>query len=252
MTRTGSDQPGEWHKGYFGSFEDLKQLDDIPIDAVIHLAAVTGGCIEREGILVNVEGTRCLLRYAAERGCRRFILASSIAIVGSEDKDFLPTRLPMTEDEPCADRHGYGFSKYLMEEVSKYHSRQFPDSRVFNLRLGGLRPSGADIHPRKHGPPRAWWFTGLGMLSVHDAVVAIELALDADTEPGVHTYFIAPPKAPTLTPVHELIERAYGPDAVDTSHYRQPGHELDAIYSIDKARRELGYDPKDLPEWMGA
>ena len=37
-------------------------------DIVIHLAAVIGGCQERDGILVNVEGTRCLMRYSMDRG----------------------------------------------------------------------------------------------------------------------------------------------------------------------------------------
>jgi len=250
ITRGGSSGGAQSFKGYFGSFEDLRQLDNIKMDAVVHLAAVTGGCLERDGIIVNCEGTRCLMRYAAEHGCRRFVLASSIAIVGSENKDFVPTQLPMTEDEPCVDKHGYGFSKHLMEEVSHYHSRQFPENIIFNLRLGGLKPSGADITPREPGPPSNWWFTTLGQLSVHDAIDAIRLSLDSGLGPGVHTYWIAPPKAPTLTPVHELVEQAFGPDAVDLSHYKQPGHELDPIYSIEKARRELGWEPKDLPDWM--
>ena len=39
-----------WIRGDFGSFEDLQRLDDNPIDVVIHLGAVTGGCLERDGI----------------------------------------------------------------------------------------------------------------------------------------------------------------------------------------------------------
>jgi UDP-glucose 4-epimerase len=248
-----SRQEGDgWIRGDFGAFEDLRQLDDTPLDAVIHLAAVTGGCIEREGMLVNVEGTRCLLRYAAERGCRRFVLASSIAVVGTQNADFMPTRLPITEDEPCVDRHGYGFSKHLMEEVAAYHVRQSPDSRVFSLRFGGVRPGAADVRPKEHGPPRSWWFNGFAVLSVKDVVQAVALALASDLDPGVHTYFIGPPRSATRTPVHELIERAFGADAADTAHYRQPGHELDAVFSIEAARRELGYEPVDLPDWMEA
>ena len=71
-----------WIQGDFGSYEDLRQLDDNAIDAVIHLAAVTGGCRERDGLLVNVEGSRCLMRYLIDSGCRKFIMASSIAAVG--------------------------------------------------------------------------------------------------------------------------------------------------------------------------
>ncbi len=72
-----------WIRGEFGSFEDLRQLDDEAIDAVIHLAAAKGrGSSERDKVLVNVEGTRCLMRYLIDRGCKKFVLASSIAAVG--------------------------------------------------------------------------------------------------------------------------------------------------------------------------
>ncbi|MDE2798368.1 MAG: NAD(P)-dependent oxidoreductase, partial [Gemmatimonadota bacterium] len=71
--------------GEFGSFEDLQQLNDEAIDVVIHLAAVTGGCSERDALIVNVEGTRCLMRYLMDRGCRKFVMASSIAAVGMQN-----------------------------------------------------------------------------------------------------------------------------------------------------------------------
>src|SRR5579862_2482219 len=66
-----------WIRGEFGSFEDLRRLDRYTIDVVIHLGAVTGGCSERDGLLVNVEGSRCLMRYLIDRGCRKFVMASS-------------------------------------------------------------------------------------------------------------------------------------------------------------------------------
>jgi hypothetical protein len=44
-----------WVRGDFAVFEDLRLLDCYPIDVVVHLGAVTGGCLERDGIMVNVE-----------------------------------------------------------------------------------------------------------------------------------------------------------------------------------------------------
>ena len=79
-----------WVQGEFGSFEDLARLDDRSIDTVVHLASVTGGCSERDGILVNVEGTRCLMRYLIDRGCRKFVMASSIAAVGFQSPAIPP------------------------------------------------------------------------------------------------------------------------------------------------------------------
>ena len=85
----------------------------------LSLAAVTGGCLERDGILVNVEGTRCLMRYGMDRGVHKYALASSIAAVGFQRVQFRPLQLPIPDEHPCLDRDGYGVSKYLMEEVKK-------------------------------------------------------------------------------------------------------------------------------------
>ena len=108
-----------WVRGDFSSLEDLRRLDGKAIDVVVHLAAVTGGCTERDGILVNVEGTRCLMRYLMDRGCRKFVMASSIAAIGIQSAEFRPLQLPIPDEHPCLDRDGYGLSKYLMEEITR-------------------------------------------------------------------------------------------------------------------------------------
>ena len=127
-----------WVRGDFSSFEDLRQLDGKGIDVAIHLGAVTGGCSERDGILVNVEGTRCLMRYLLDRDCTKFVMASSIAAVGMQTSRFRPLHVPIPDDHPCLDRDGYGFSKYLMEEVTKYYHRQNEQLDVINLRLASV------------------------------------------------------------------------------------------------------------------
>ena len=76
-----------WIRGNFGSFEDLRRLDQKPVDVVIHLAAVTGGCAERDGMLVNVEGTRCLMRYLIDHGCTKFVMASFYCRRGLPEHD---------------------------------------------------------------------------------------------------------------------------------------------------------------------
>ena len=107
-------------KGAFDRFEDLRKLDEFSFDAAVHLAAVTGGCSEEDGLSVNVLGTRRLYRYLLDRGCRQFITASSIAAVGSLHEDFYPLELPMPDQHPCLALDAYGFSKSLVEELSLY------------------------------------------------------------------------------------------------------------------------------------
>ena len=152
LSRASPGQGDTWIKGSFAHFEDLRQLDDHAIEAVIHLGAVTGGGPERDGILVNVEGTRCLMRYLADRGCRKFVMASSIAAVGMQSQAFRPITVPVPDEHPCLDRDGYGLSKYLMEEVTRYLQRQFSEIDVINLRLSSVRSDDDLPPPRTIGP----------------------------------------------------------------------------------------------------
>ena len=122
-------------RGEFHSFEDLRQLDGFAIECVVHLAAATGGSTEEDALNTNVVGSRRLLRYALDRGCRKFVMASSIAAVGCLDANFVPLAVPIPDDHPCLATDAYGLSKALMEEITRYFQRVVPDSDFINLRL---------------------------------------------------------------------------------------------------------------------
>ncbi|MFA9480487.1 NAD-dependent epimerase/dehydratase family protein, partial [Phycisphaerales bacterium AB-hyl4] len=170
MSRRGADLDVASVQGDFARFEDLRQLDRYEIEAVVHLGAVTGGCSEHDAMAVNVEGTRCLMRYLIDRGCRRFVLASSIAAVGLQSPDFRPRSFPIADEHPCDDRHGYGFSKYLMEEVTRYFHRQNPQIDATNLRLAAIYPDGKPPETEPDCTPGPWALAGLTQMSLRDAV----------------------------------------------------------------------------------
>jgi nucleoside-diphosphate-sugar epimerase len=236
-----------WIRGEFGSFEDLRAFDKYQVDAVIHLAAVTGGCLERDGVLVNVEGTRCLMRYFMDRGCRKFVMASSIAAVGMQSVRFRPVQVPIPDEHPCLDRDGYGLSKYLMEEITKYHHRQQDDLDVINLRL-------ASIVPDENMPPLArareitqWALGGITIMALSDTLRAFQLALEAPLQPGVRILNTVCPVAWVADPVADILQGWWGDD-VDLSYFRQPGHEFDSVYDSSRIRKELGFTAKILPK----
>lgn len=238
-----------WIRGEFGSFEDLRQLDGTAIDALIHLGAVTGGGAQREQMLVNVEGTRCLMRYLADRGCRKFVLASSIAAVGMQSIQFRPLQLPMPDDHPCLDRDGYGFSKYLMEEVSRYCQRQNPEMDVINLRLSSVCPDEKRPKPGGVRPLGEWAAGSLTVMTLRDAVRAFTLAVEAPHQPGVRTMNAAGPKAWASAPVAEILSH-WWPE-VDVSYFQQPGNEFNSVYDVSRIQQELGFVAEDLPEVSG-
>lgn len=229
-----------WIRGNFGSFEDLRRLDQKPVDVVIHLAAVTGGCAERDGMLVNVEGTRCLMRYLIDRGCTKFVMASSIAAVGFQSTMFRPCQVPIPDEHPCLDRNGYGFSKYLMEEVSKYHHRQNPEIDVINLRLSSVCPDESMPPLQGPAPLTKWGLGGITIMALSDAARAFTMAAEAPYKSGVRIMNAAGPKAWVAIPVAEVLRNWWGSD-VNLSHFEKPGHEYDCVYDINLIKTEIGF-----------
>lgn len=234
-------------RGNFDAFEDLRQLDGYQFDAVVHLAAVTGGCLERDGILVNVEGTRCLMRYLMDRGCRKFVMASSIAAVGFQNVKFRPLCVPIPDEHPCLDRDGYGLSKFLMEEITKYYQRQNDALDVINLRLSTVAPDDRMPPPRKAGPLGPWALGSITLMALSDAVRAFSLAAEAPYRPGVRIMNAAGPKAWVANPVADVL-RAWWGDDVDVSHFEQPGHAYDSVFDVRRIEETLGFVAERLPE----
>ena len=237
-------------RGDFGSFEDLRQLDQHSIDVVIHLAAVTGGCLERDGILVNVEGTRCLMRYLMDRGCKKFVMASSIAAVGFQNVKFRPVQLPIPDEHPCLDRDGYGLSKYLMEEVTRYYQRQDATLDVINLRLSSVRPDENPGQPAGVRPLGPWALGGITVMVLADAVRAFTLAAEAPHKPGVRILNATAANAWASAPTATILRNWWG-SAVDLSYFEQPGHEYASAYDVSAIERELGFTATATLQFLG-
>ena len=233
-------------EGDFTSPDDLRRLDPHPVDALVHLAAVTGGCSEEDGIRVNVLGTHRLLRYLIDRGCRKFVLASSIAAVGFQSVKFRPLRLPMPDEHPCLDRDGYGLSKYLMEEVLRYLCRQNEGLDIIAVRLASILPDDAVPRPRKAGPITPWAIGSLSVMYASDAVRCFTVAAGAPFQPGLRIMNAVGAQACAGDTVPEILRAWYGSDAdrIDLSHYERPGHERDPLYDISRIRQEIGFVPE--------
>jgi len=239
-------------RGDFASPEGRRLLDPYEIEAVIHLAAVTGGGTETEQLRVNVLGTHGLMRYGLERGCRKFVLASSIAAVGMQNVRFRPLQVPIPDEHPCLDRDGYGFSKYLMEEVARYLVRQNEELDVIALRLATILPEEAKPIPRKPGPVYPWALGSITLMYLSDAVRCLTLAAEAAYKPGIRILNAVGSEACVEPTVPDVLRGWWGPDAetLDLSWYERPGHERDAVYDTRRIAEELGFIParRVLPE----
>ena len=233
-----------------GDFSDPQELHKLDphgnIDILIHLAAVIGGCPEEDCLRVNVIGTHHLLRYLIDRGCTKFVLASSIAAVGMQSVNFRPLQLPMPDEHPCLDRDGYGFSKYMMEEVTRYLSRQNEDLDFINLRLASIAPDDRQLTPCQPGPVPEWSMGRISIMHLSDTVRCLIAAAQAPRKPGVRILNAVGTKSCSAVPVPELMRAWYGSDAdaLDLSHYERPGHERDPVYDITRIRKELDFEPQ--------
>jgi len=232
----------EYVQGEFHCVEDLQKLNEYDISCVVHLAAATGGCSEEDGLTVNVLGTQRLLRYAIDRGCRKFVMASSIAAVGGLNDLFVPVQLPILDEHPCLARDAYGFSKAMMEEVTRYFQRITPDADFINLRLGAVAGTPPTVFSADNPPPGIP-FVILGHVMLDDVLRAFDAAINAEIQPGVRVFNVVGMDTNCSDPVPDVLRAALGEriDGLDLSWYDTPGHEYDPIYSMDSIRQGLGF-----------
>lgn len=234
-------------QGDFASFEDLRQLDEYSIGGLIHLAAETGNGTEEGCLSTNVLGTRRLLRYLIDKGCRKFVMASSIAAAGCLQAGFIPQQVPVDDDHPCQARDAYGFSKAMMEELTQHMHRVHEDTDFTNLRLGVVvdEAKWEPLHITTETPLGAP-FAELVRVMKNDVLAAIEAAVLALQRPGVRNYNVVGPDATCDDKVADML-RAYfkeRADELDLSFYAQPGQEHAALYAMSKIKAELGFTPQ--------
>ena len=165
--------------------------------------------------MVNGEGSRCLMRYLIDRGCRKFVMASSIAAVGCQSVRFRPEVLPIPDEHPCYDLYGYGFSKFIMEEITKYHWRQNPEIDVVNIRLCSvMRDEVRRRKPEGVRPILEWTVGNVTCMLLSDAIRAFSLAALGPVKPGVRILNTAAERiwatVPTAEFPRELVGRRFG------------------------------------------
>ncbi|MBM3522808.1 MAG: NAD(P)-dependent oxidoreductase [Alphaproteobacteria bacterium] len=236
--------------GDFASFEDLRKLDDERIDALVHLASEVGGTTEEAGLSVNVLGARRLIRYLADRGCTRFVMASSIAATGCLAREFVPECLPIDDRHACLARDAYGLSKHMAESLADYFARIVPGACFVSLRFG-LAMERVQ-RGRGHVPwvtlaePPALPFLYMGYVALDDMVDGILAALAAPGRPGSHVYNLVGPDMRCTDRVADVLRASLGARAatLDLARYEALGRHAPPLYAIDALKHDLGFEPR--------
>lgn len=247
------------------------------VETVIHLAAyytILGKPELYEKI--TVEGTRNLLEACLRNGVRRFIYCSTTEVIGPVEEP------PGNEDSPPNPPLEYGRSKLRTETLVKEYATKGLDYTI--LRLSGLYgPGNVDdvaywfitSFAKNSLPTRFIVGSGKSLIQfthVKDAAWAFMLALEKPETASKQTYIIADRKGYSYAEVYAMLAeicdrrppRMHVPPflakimiAPVEALNRIRGRESfmwhlstvdtvtqDRCYSIEKAARELGFNPQ--------
>ena len=208
-------------------------------DAVVHLAAIPAPGLKPDELTFRVNTTSTYNVFAAAQllGLRRVVWASSETTLGLPFERELPRYAPIDEEHPLLPESSYALSKVVSEEMARQFSRWSGTPHV------GLRFSNV-MEPHDYERFPGFWddvqlrrWNLWGYVDARDVAQSCRLALDADLS-GAEAFIIAAADTVMNRPSADLMAEAY-PDV----ELRGGVGEFGTLLSIEKARRQLGYEP---------
>jgi NAD(P)H dehydrogenase (quinone) len=243
------------------------------LDAAVHLAGTLGWCSIEQAVDANLAGSRRFVQAALDRGCRRIIVASSVACVGTEAPSYPPSKLPMAVDHPYeGGPWPYAFSKYAVESLMDLFAADENNKEVdfIVVRIGAtvtnpphirhldgmvdgkqvsweVPPATCADKPYSTDKPEKFPEAALCSIALSDQIDCLLAAIRAPHSPGVRKVACVAPKVYAEASVPELMASWYGKEAaskIDMSYYNVPGRERDPIYDLEPGRHAIGWEPK--------
>jgi UDP-glucose 4-epimerase len=241
----------------------LAALQAAAPEAVLHFAAnaLVGESMENPGKYFrnNVANGLKLLDAAAKTGVRKFIFSSTCAVYGP------PERVPITEDLPLRPINPYGESKLMFEKMlgwyHQLHGLEFTALRYFNA-AGAGEQFGEHHRVETHLIPRVL-MVAQGRLPhvdifgtdyptpdgtcIRDYIHILDLAqahiLALSSKPS-GIFNLGNGDGYSVREVIQTCERVTGRKLPVREQPRRPGDPPRLVASADKARRELGWQPR--------
>ncbi|MGM0882139.1 MAG: UDP-glucose 4-epimerase GalE [Bacillota bacterium] len=261
-------------KLYEGDLRDAAFMDTVfqendDIDAVIHFAAnsLVGESMKDPGKYYhnNVFGTLCLLEKMNEYNVRKIVFSSTAATYGE------PENVPIDEYDRTVPTNAYGETKLAMEKMMKWfdvaHNIKFVSLRYFNA--AGAHESGKigeDHSPETHLIPIVLQ-AALGQrphisvfgedydtpdgtcirdyIHVSDLADAHVLAVDRlRTGADSSVYNLGNGTGFSVKEVIDIAREVTGKEIPAVMEARRAGDPAVLVASSDRARQELGWNPK--------
>ncbi|MGF7086769.1 UDP-glucose 4-epimerase [Kroppenstedtia sanguinis] len=258
---------------YQGDLRDEKLIHQIfqerPIESVVHFAALSLVGTSSEDPLSyydnNVSGTRSLLSAMVAYGVKRMVFSSTAAVYGE------PETIPIPETAPLQPTNPYGETKRVIEGMLAWCDQAYgirsTSLRYFNA--AGAHPTvdvGEDHDPETHLIPILLQ-VALGQrdsiqvfgvdyptpdgtcirdyVHVMDLAEAHGLALDRLRKGGSSAvYNLGNGKGFSVREVIQAVEGVIGRRLQVQTAPRRPGDPAVLVASAEKARAELGWNPR--------
>ncbi|MFE1167869.1 UDP-glucose 4-epimerase GalE [Nocardiopsis sp. NPDC058789] len=248
---------------------DLRAATDVldpSFDGVVHLAArsLVSESVRDPGPYweTNVGGTLALLEAARTHGVRRLVFSSTAATYGDP-----PTDAPLRETDPALPTNPYGASKlavdHLLDGWARSHGLGAVSLRYFNV-AGAHLGFGERHEPETHLIPNLLRVASgeiphasvLGTdyptpdgtavrdyLHVADLAGAHLAALE-HAAPGTHRVFnLGGGTGSSVREVLAAVRRVTGHPVPVVEEPRRAGDPAVLVAAVDRARRELGWEP---------
>lgn len=209
------------------------------VDTVVHLSGFLEDLDPLETLEVNLRGTYHVLEAARLSGAARVVFASSIAVTGCLTASFIPDFLPIREDDACRPASAYAAGKLAAETLCDMYARRFGLTTIA-LRFAGVQHPETWTTPlwEQERCPILWTWISLGDLSR-----AIEAAIDAPIQ-GALVATVAAADSCSFRPTRELAQE-FCPSAVIREFEADAGEERWPMFSIQRARETLRWEPSD-------
>jgi nucleoside-diphosphate-sugar epimerase len=220
------------------AFASINDVHD-GLDAVVHLGAIPapGLAPDSEIFHNNMTATFNVFQAARRAGIRTIVTASSETVLGLPF-DVPPPYLPIDEEYATRPESMYSLTKHLEEQLAEKLTRWDPQLSITALRFSNvMEPADYDEFASFDSDPLARKWNAWGYIDARDGAQAIERALTLK-RPGFDVFIIAAADTVMGRSSASLAAEVF-PSVTVTKQLAE--HET--LLSIDKARRELGYEP---------
>jgi nucleoside-diphosphate-sugar epimerase len=210
-------------------------------DAVVHLAAIPapGQFANPRTFANNVPATYNVFEACRMAGIKNVVFASSETVQGLPF-DSPPPYVPVDEEYAPRPESTYSLGKLVDETIARQYVRWDPQLKIVGLRFSNVMNvedyaafPGFDADATK----RKWnlW----SYIDARDGAQAVRKALEA-TFTGFEAFIIANADTVMSRPNQELLAEVF-----PTVEIRPGVTRNGTLFSIDKARRMLGYEPQN-------